>query len=637
MTRWFGRLPIHRKLVVMALAVTTAALVVATIGLVIVDVWRYRSTAADDTESLARIIAENTAAAVAFEDHKAARDSLATVRVRPHVRRACLYLPDGKVFEEFGHSPEWTCPSARPERVTWRIVTGTAPVTRNARVLATVYVERDLSDIGARVAVAGLTGLAMLLLAAAVAFALAHRLHRAVSTPIAQLASAARALDPDGNSNSLPEAQATEDEVGDLVRAFTEMLRRVRDANTRLVDSNVALQREVEERRRMQAEREQLLARERDASRLKDEFLAAVSHELRTPLTAILGWLQLLAHTKPTEQTIAKALTSLTRNAHAQNRVIEDLLDVSRIITGKLRLKLDAVNLRSVVESTIETVAPAATAKGIHLDADLPHVPCIVHGDYDRLRQIAWNLLSNAVKFTPPEGAVRVRLSPDRDRYVLSVTDTGVGIPSSFVPHVFERFRQADGSTTREHGGLGLGLAIVKELTDLHGGTVYAASEGEGRGATFTLILPQFVGQTIDLPADLSAAPDPPVRLDGVRVLVIDDNRDALDTITAALSDVGALVRTASSGHEALDLWRERPSDVILCDLAMPGMDGFQVLNRIRQLGATGKSVPAIAVTAYASEEYRTRCVREGFRGHLAKPYNLSELKRMVACAIERV
>jgi signal transduction histidine kinase len=620
----------------MALAVTTAALVFATVGLTIIDVWRYRTAAADDTASLASIIAENTAAAVAFEDHAAARDSLATVRVRPSVGRACLYLPTDKLFEGFGRTANSACPRSRPENVTWRVVAGTAPVERNGRVLATVYVERDLTEIGARVAVAGVTGFAMLVLAATVAFGLAHRLHRTVSTPIAQLASAARGLDPEGDRSALPEVHAAEDEVGDLVRAFTEMLRRVRDANARLVDSNVALQHEVEERRRMQAEREQLLAREREASRLKDEFLAAVSHELRTPLNAILGWLQVLATTKPTQQTIAKALASLTRNAQAQNRVIEDLLDVSRIITGKLQLKLDAVDLRAVVESTIETVAPVATAKGIHLDTDVPTAACMVHGDYDRLRQIIWNLLSNAVKFTPPGGGVALRLAHDTDRYVLSVTDTGAGILESFLPHVFERFRQADGSTTREHGGLGLGLAIVQELADLHGGTVDAASDGEGRGATFRLILPQFVGQST-IPAGHAAAPDPLPRLDGIRVLAVDDNLDALDIVTAALSDAGALVQNASSGSEALDLWRKAPSDILVCDLAMPFMDGFEVLSRIRQLDAAGKVVPAIAVTAYASDEYRQRSARAGFQGHMAKPYNTSELIRAVAAAVEPV
>jgi CheY-like chemotaxis protein len=384
----------------------------------------------------------------------------------------------------------------------------------------------------------------------------------------------------------------------------------------------------------MQAEREVLLERERQASRLKDEFLAAVSHELRTPLNAILGWLQVLSTTPPSEQTLVKALASVRRNAHAQNRVIEDLLDVSRIITGKLELQLAAIDLRAVIESALETMAPTATAKTIHIDSSMPPIACMVHGDYDRLRQIAWNLLSNAVKFTAPGGAIQLRLIPAMDNVVLSVTDTGIGIAAPFLPYVFDRFRQADGSTTRQFGGLGLGLAIVKELTDLHGGTIEVRSEGEGKGSTFILTLPRFVDRPhIDVAA---ATVEPLPRLDGVEVLAVDDNLDALEVASAALSEVGASVRQALSADDAMTLWQLAPSDVVLCDLAMPFADGFELLRRLRLTDVAGASVPVIAVTAYASEHYRQGCLDAGFRAHVAKPYDTAELIRTVARAVER-
>jgi signal transduction histidine kinase len=279
---------------------------------------------------------------VTFKDTEAARNTLATVRVRPTVQRSCLYLPDGTLFAGFARSSEFTCPSAQPTSVPWRVVTGTAAVNRNERVIGTVYVEREFAEIGARIAVAGLSALGMLVLAATVAFALAQRLNRNVSTPITQLAAAARAATPEGGRDLVLDVQAGEDEVCALVRAFTEMFRRVQ---------------------RQEAEREQLLVREREASRLKDEFLAAVSHELRTPLNAIAGWVQILTTTTASEQTVAKGIASIARNAKAQARVIEDLVDVSRIVTGKLNLRLDPVDLREVAASAVDVIKPAAEAK----------------------------------------------------------------------------------------------------------------------------------------------------------------------------------------------------------------------------------------------------------------------------------
>ena len=626
MKRWFNRLPVHQKLVVMALVVTTAALTLATLGLMAVDLWRYRATAADDTTALARVIAENTAAAVLFKDPDAARQTLATLRVRPTVRRACLYLPHGALLAAFERSPQLACPRPIPDEWAWTVVAGTARVSRNEQTIGTVYVERDLAEIWARVAVAVVAGVVMLLIAGAVGVVIAHRLHRTVSQPIAQLASAARSFGADGAHHALPSLQAGLDEVGDLVRAFSDMLRRVREANEAL--------------RRKEAEREQLLVREREASRLKDEFLAAVSHELRTPLNAIMGWVQILSTTAANEHTTAKAIASIARNARAQTRVIEDLVDVSRIATGKLTLRFDAVDLRDAVEGAVDAIRPAAQANGIELDVRLPPDACFVNGDRDRLQQVVWNLLSNGVKFTGQGGGISLVTRGLESMYEVEVSDTGIGIPSEFLPYAFDRFRQADGSMTREHGGLGLGLAIVKEITELHGGSVGVASRGLGHGATFRVRLPALIG-----PEPASAAawsrPEIPVRthaLEGVRVLAVDDNADALEVLVVALTSAGALVRTASAAAPALEEWDSEPADVLLCDLAMPGMNGFDLLRRIRERDAiSGRVTPAIAISAHATEEHLASSIRAGFVRHLTKPCRTDDLVRAISDALARL
>ena len=617
MKRWFARLPIHRKLVVVALVVTTVALMIATAGLMAIDLWRYRSSAFDEAISLARVLAENTAAAVRFADEDAARDSLQTVRVRPTIRLACLYGADDALFAAYARSADVPCPPALTAGAEWPIVTGTASVVSNNRIVGTVYVERDLSDLWTRAAVAGLTGLGMLVLAAGAAFVLAYRLHRTISAPIAQLAASARAMRPDDERFALPGMATQEDEIGDLVRSFAELLRRVHDAN---------------------AEREQLLAREREASRLKDEFLAAVSHELRTPLNAILGWVQILTTTTASEQTVAKAIASIARNAQAQTRVIEDLVDVSRIVTGKLHVRFDPVDLREVVHHAVDAIRPAAQTKGVRVTADVPDAAFLVNGDRDRLQQVVWNLLSNAIKFTPARGDVSVTLRSSGHVFEIEVADTGAGIPPSFLPSVFDRFRQADGSMTREHGGLGLGLAIVKELTELHGGSVRVASAGVGAGSTFTIRLPHLAGlHSPELPGT-AAAPGLDAPLEGVHVLAVDDNQDSLDVIVAALSGRGARVRVAASGEAALREWEREPADVLVCDLAMPALDGFAVLRAIRQKDAArGRRTAAIAVTAHASEAYQAKTREAGFDAHVSKPYQVSELVRAVSAALGHV
>jgi signal transduction histidine kinase len=623
MRHWFASLPIHRKLITMALAVSACALLAATVGLLAFDIARFRTQAVEDARALAQVIAENSAAAIEFDDADAARMTLSSVRVRPVVSRACVYRKNGSLLAEYRGQGGQPCPQTPLGAVAWDAVSTVVPVRWNGRMVGSVYVERALADLGRRVAVTASAGGLVLLLAGLLALGLARRLQRVISRPIVELADAARAIER-GDRHEMPAISAPPDETGDLARAFGDMVRR-------LLSSNEALRAEVDERRRMEAERERLLVREREASRLKDEFLAAVSHELRTPLNAILGWTHILSQTNSSDPIVQKASSALERNAHAQNRVIEDLLDISRIITGKLPLSLTASDLRSIVDSAVEVVAPSATVKGITVKVETPGSPSIVHGDHDRLRQVVWNLLSNAVKFTPAKGTVTVRLVRIEGAYSIVVSDTGIGISPQFLDHVFERFRQADGSTTRLHGGLGLGLAIVKELTELHGGHVQAYSAGLNQGAMFTVTLPALDGALRDVSA-AGAALSPSPRLDGLTVLAVDDNQDSLDILAATLADAGATVRVAKSGADAVEDLQHLPVDIVICDLAMPGMDGFEVLMRVREMDeATHRVTPVLALSAYASQDYRQRCLEAGFRGHIAKPIAPPDLIRAVA------
>jgi len=372
-----------------------------------------------------------------------------------------------------------------------------------------------------------------------------------------------------------------------------------------------------------------------EANRLKDEFLATLSHELRTPLNSILGWAQLLSTGVLDSKTTEKAIGAIARNAHAQTKLINDILDVSRIITGKLRLDLQTVGLDRVIAAAIDSIRPAADAKKIRLASSLRARPVLV-GDPDRLQQIFWNLLANAVKFTPAGGEVRVEVDQPGSKIVVRVADTGSGIAPEFLPYVFERFSQLDTSTRRVHGGLGLGLAIVRHLTELHGGTVKADSPGEGRGATFTVTLPVRAVQArpSEAPsARLGARPAlEPTSLAGIRVLVVDDEPDARELLAAVLGGAGAQVSTAASTREALAvIERERP-DVLVSDIGMPEQDGYDLIEKVRALPADrGGTLPAAALTAYGRGEDRARAIAAGYHLHVPKPVMPEELIAVVA------
>ncbi len=361
------------------------------------------------------------------------------------------------------------------------------------------------------------------------------------------------------------------------------------------------------------------------ANRTKDEFLAIVSHELRTPLNAILGWAHLLRQGRLDPEQSARGIETIERNARAQAQLIGDLLDVSRIVSGKLRLERQEVNLCSVVEAAIETVAPESAAKGVRVESNLD--PVAVVGDPGRLQQVVWNLLSNAIKFTPSGGSVQVTLSRGTGSAEIRVADTGSGIPANLLPHIFDRFRQGESSSMRKHGGLGLGLAIVRNIVELHEGTVQAASAGEGKGSEFTVNLP--VSRTQAAPPDdvRDAAPGP-VPLNGLRALVVEDERDARDLVSVALEHAGARVLAVDSAARAFVAVRTFRPDVVISDIGMPGEDGYALLGRIR---AASELVPAVALTAFAGEEDRHRAMSAGFQAHIAKPVDPERLILLVA------
>jgi signal transduction histidine kinase/ActR/RegA family two-component response regulator len=366
------------------------------------------------------------------------------------------------------------------------------------------------------------------------------------------------------------------------------------------------------------------------ANRIKDEFLAVLSHELRSPLNPILGWTKLLLSRKFDQAKTAKALETIERNAVLQSQLIEDLLDVSGILQGKLSLNPCPVDLAVTIKAATETVRLAAQAKSICLNTLLEPTVGQVSGDSSRLQQIVWNLLSNAVKFTPTGGRVDIRLESIGGQAMITVSDTGKGIKPEFLPYVFDYFRQADSTTTRTYGGLGLGLAIVRHLVELHGGTVKAESPGEGKGATFTVTLPLM--KVVPAKGEDNISSDDSPNLDGLRILVVDDEKDTLELIVFILEGCGASVRAASSAAEALEALTTWQPDILLSDIGMPQMDGYMLMRQIRAMPPEqGGEIPAIALTAYAGETDQRQVLKAGFQKHLTKPIDPADLAVVIA------
>jgi signal transduction histidine kinase len=413
--------------------------------------------------------------------------------------------------------------------------------------------------------------------------------------------------------------------------------------------------REIKERKRIEAERDELLQREQQArteaesaNRAKDEFLAVLSHELRTPLTAILGWSRMLRSKTMDEKSMGYALEVIERNARIQTQLIEDILDISRIITGKLELEMNIIDLHSIIDAAIDIVKPLADAKHIQVIPQLDAPIGLVKGDPSRLQQVIWNLLSNAIKFTPRGGLVKLSLDQVNSHVQIQVIDTGQGIEKEFLPFVFDRFKQANSSSKRKHGGLGLGLAIVRHLVEMHNGSVHAESEGLDKGAVFTIKLPlaetranlkDKQGDGKDFEASKESLIDEITRLDNLRVLIVEDDKDTRDFLIHALERAGAIVNAASSVEEALTAIAEFKPDVLVSDIEMPEKDGYDLIRNVRERELKKENrLPAAALTAYARSEDRMKALRAGFQTHIPKPVNVAELTAVIAnLAITRI
>jgi len=403
------------------------------------------------------------------------------------------------------------------------------------------------------------------------------------------------------------------------------------------LEIEVKERRQVEERLRVALSGEQIARAEAEtANRLKDEFLATVSHEIRTPLNAIIGWSHLLRSGRLDDASIARAIETIDRNAKMQAQLIEDILDVSRVITGKLRLRNESVDIASVINAAIDSVQLAIDSKDLHLEVTLDPSARHTFGDAGRLQQVVWNLLSNAIKFTPPGGRIKVKVKRHEGNMQLLVSDDGQGVSPDFLPFIFDRFRQADGTSTRNHGGLGLGLAIVRHLVELHGGAISAESGGVGEGATFSITLPlapqsqtlrkKVTGRLRAEEVSQGHFSSLPL-LDGIKVLLVDDDADTLQVVRAMLDGSKAVVQTANSVNEAMEMLVWYNPHVLVSDLAMPDEDGYSLIRKVRTLGTDkGYQIPAIALTSYVRVEDRTQALAAGFNMFVPKPLQPDEL-----------
>jgi signal transduction histidine kinase/ActR/RegA family two-component response regulator len=610
MTRWLLDAPIRQKLIALGLIASTCAMIVASTVFLVATYVGARRSVRDAVLAQQAITTENISAALAFSDRAAASDTLRSLRSLSSIDLACAWDASGRFFAAYQPRLALPCPVSPPgaleaPRLTTFEVAG--PVVVGGRGVGTLYLQANFSTVAAQLRAQVYATLAALLLGALAAIVIATIFQRTIARPITALAATAEHVSAHGDYSIRTQA-ASGDEVGHLVAAFNGMLAQIERRDEEL----------------------------RTANRLKDEFLATVSHELRTPLNAILGWLQILQMTPVSEERLAQALKSLDRNARAQARLVEDLLDVSRIVAGKLRLKMALVDLTQVLDEAIDVMRSAADAKGIRIVTQVAEPPHLVRGDPDRLQQAIWNLLANAVKFSET-GAITVSLSHTAADTFVAVEDGGIGIDPMFLPHIFEPFRQGDASSTRKHPGLGLGLAIVREIAQAHGGSVEGFSDGIGHGARFVLRVPT-AQQAVVATGQPTRLRPPIAVLRGVTALVVDDDHDARELAALALAERGAYVATAPDAAGAIDLIGTRDIDVLVADLAMPDVDGYGLLMQVhaREL-ATGRIIPAVAVTAHTSIEDEARALSEGFKVFVRKPYRFDDLVDAVAEAARSV
>jgi signal transduction histidine kinase len=595
-------------------------------ALALLDYVNLRHEALSALESHTMIVAMNSGAPLAFGDPASAAEALAAFRVRPGVVEATLFDIRGQPFERYARADAEARSALAPQPIgshdfgRWHVLS--VPIEEHDLTLGRLQVLYDLRHTHARLWRNLLLSAVVTAVAVLLVHLFARRIGNVVMRPIAALGRTAEQVSAT-RDYSLRAAKVSHDELGTFTDTFNEMLAQIQKQDFEL-----------------QAARHEAEL----ANRLKDEFLATLSHELRTPLTPILGWAQILLRIAGDNPRLQQAATVIERSARSQAQIVDDLLDMSRIISGKLRLDVQTVDIGAVVDAALDTVRTAADARGVRLVRHLDPLAVPIRGDPSRLQQVVWNLLSNAIRFTERDGTVEVTTEFDALHVTITVSDSGLGISSEFLPHVFERFRQADSSTTRAHGGLGIGLAIARQLVELHGGGLRASSAGIGHGSTFSVLLPRVppdvppedapvVGELPDPARERIPVPEPlpSPTLAGLRVLLVDSDPDAKVVLGRWLAEAGAEVSLAGSAEEALHRLLDAP-DVLVCDTAMSGTDSFALMRCVRQLPAEqGGAVPAIALTAFARSEERTRALVAGYQLHVAKPVEPAELRAAVA------
>jgi signal transduction histidine kinase/CheY-like chemotaxis protein len=547
-------------------------------------------------------------ASVAFNDLQTASDTLNALRVEPSIKLACIYSGT-QLFAAYAVASADRCPTSIVFKSENALLVST-PIVVQGKHVGLVQLHATMRPMYAHLLVEIATITAFLVLTGFFALALSARLQKVVSDPILSLAKIATEVSRQ-RDYSLRAPKLTRDELGVLCDSFNEMLvqlelraAEVREHTKALGSANEELQK---------------------ANRMKDEFLTMLSHELRTPLTAIYGWVTLLERGHVDQRKLAHAVEVIGRNVKAQAKLVDDLLNVSQIVTGKMQIQPEWIELADVVNAAVDSVRPAAAAKGVdvvvHLQGDK------VFADAGRLQQVVWNLLTNAIKFTDKGGEIKVETGLVGSKIQLSVTDTGEGIEAEFIPFLFERFTQADSSKSRRHGGLGLGLAIVRHIVEVHGGAVFAHSEGRGKGATFIVQLPVPALQ-MDRPARQS---QPEVSLRGMKVMLVEDESDTRDVLSEALQQFGASVRCAASAAEALAQLAEELPDVLISDIGMPDVDGYELLRTIRSQALMPPTLPAVALTAFAGERDKEASFRAGYQAHFGKPVSIDDLVSTIA------
>jgi signal transduction histidine kinase len=598
------------------------AIVAVSLALATINSRDLRRNALASLQAQAAIVALNSGAPLVFGDHANAAEVLASLRAMPSVTSATLFALDGTPFARYLRDPLVVPePRAFPPGISVRDrdIVSVIAVQEKGQPLGRLQVTYDATGLHRQlwgsIAIAAVVSLAAL----GLMFLAAQRAIRVVIAPLAGLTRTARRVS-ETRDYGVRARKISDDEIGAFTDTFNEMLAQIQQQDIDLKAS------------RAEAE---------SASRMKDEFLATLSHELRTPMTPILGWAQILQRIALGNPRILQAADVIERNALSQTRIIDDLLDMSRIMSGKIGLEMASYDIAATLASAIETVRGVAESRGISIDVEAdPELPPLT-GDRQRIEQVLWNLLSNAIKFSSDGGEVRASVRREGNSVEVAVADDGKGITAEFLPHVFERFRQADSSVTRVHGGLGLGLAIAQQIVELHGGSVEVSSGGAGQGATFIvrLPIPRHATAPVHTPdvrgttAVVRTAGELP--LAGLQVLVVDDENDAREWLVRVLADAGADVRAARSAAEALEVFDRAPPDVLLSDIGMPEVDGYALIRRIRALPEDrGGCTPAVALTAFARADDRQRALNAGYQLHIGKPVDEDELIAAVASAL---